>query len=105
MQRESLVSIAHALEQILEVLRTEITGLDGRLRPSDKSLSKTADIRDLGLSARSYNALKHNDINTVEDLCLLYESDALRLKNLGMRSVREIKEVLHGMGLKLKGEK
>lgn len=59
-------------------------------------------IEDLRLSARSFNALHHNqDISYIWQLLQYSEPQLLRVKNLGETSLNEIKEKLAQMGLEL----
>jgi len=56
-------------------------------------------IEELELSVRSYNCLKRSGINTLEDLTTKTESQMLMIRNLGMKSFKEIKELLEEKGL------
>ena len=56
-------------------------------------------VEDLELSVRSYNCLKNADIQTIGDLVLRTESDMLKTKNFGKKSLLEIKDILGSMGL------
>jgi len=58
-------------------------------------------IEDLELSVRAYNCLKSAGINTVSELVQKTESELLKTKNFGRRSLDEIKEVLAKNGLRL----
>lgn len=58
-------------------------------------------VEDLELSVRSYNCLKNASIKTIADLVQKTEQEMLRTKNFGRKSLNEIKEILHGMGLRL----
>lgn len=58
-------------------------------------------IEELDLSVRSYNCLKNAGIRTVSDLVQKTESEMLRTKNFGRKSLNEIREILSGMGLAL----
>jgi DNA-directed RNA polymerase subunit alpha len=58
-------------------------------------------VEELELSVRSYNCLKNADIKTIADLVQKTEQEMLRTKNFGRKSLNEIKEILHGMGLRL----
>jgi len=60
-------------------------------------LDKSVD--ELELSVRSYNCLKNADIRTIRDLIKRTEKDMLGTKNFGKKSLTEIKDMLHGMGL------
>ena len=60
-------------------------------------------ISDLGLSCRSYNALlNYTKIHTVGDLIMCTETDLLKTKNFGRRSLNEIKGILAKRNLHLK---
>lgn len=58
-------------------------------------------IEDLELSVRAYNCLKSAGINTIAELVQKTETELLKTKNFGKRSLEEIKEVLAKLGLKL----
>ena len=49
-------------------------------------------IEELGLSARTANALTNNDIKTVRDLVMLSDSDLKDLKGFGAKALDEVKE-------------
>ena len=61
-------------------------------------------IEDLDLSVRSFNCLKRAGINTVEDLTNRTESEMIKVKNLGKKSLEEVINKLQGLGLELKRE-
>ena len=61
-------------------------------------------IEELDLSVRSYNCLKRAGINTVEDLINNSEEDMMKVRNLGRKSLEEVINKLHGLGLALKKE-
>lgn len=61
-------------------------------------------IEELDLSVRSYNCLKRATINTVEDLINNSEEDMMKVRNLGRKSLEEVINKLHGLGLALKKE-
>jgi DNA-directed RNA polymerase subunit alpha len=56
-------------------------------------------VDELELSVRSYNCLKNADIRSIRDLIKRSERDMLTTKNFGKKSLTEIKDMLHGMGL------
>ncbi|MGI8555441.1 MAG: DNA-directed RNA polymerase subunit alpha [Pyrinomonadaceae bacterium] len=56
-------------------------------------------VDELELSVRSYNCLKNADIRTIRDLVHRSEDEMLNTKNFGKKSLTEIKDMLHGMGL------
>ena len=58
-------------------------------------------VNELELSVRAANCLKNANIKTIADLVQKTESDMLRTKNFGKKSLNEIKEILAEMGLSL----
>ena len=56
-------------------------------------------IEDLELSVRSFNCLKRAGISTVEDLANKAESDMMKVRNLGKKSLDEVTNKLHSLGL------
>jgi DNA-directed RNA polymerase subunit alpha len=58
-------------------------------------------VEELELSVRSYNCLKNANIRTIRELVQKTESEMLRTKNFGRKSLNEIKEILATMGLSL----
>ncbi len=56
-------------------------------------------VDELELSVRSYNCLKNAEVRTIRDLIRRSEKDMLGTKNFGKKSLNEIKDMLHGMGL------
>ncbi|KRN04266.1 MULTISPECIES: DNA-directed RNA polymerase subunit alpha [Holzapfeliella] len=61
-------------------------------------------IEELDLSVRSYNCLKRAGINTVQDLSDRSESDMMRVRNLGRKSLEEVKQKLSDLNLSLRQE-
>jgi len=59
-------------------------------------------IEELDLSVRSYNCLKRDDIHTVSELTSRTEEEMMKVKNLGKKSLKEIKEKLAAIGLSFK---
>jgi len=64
----------------------------------NENLLKSVD--ELELTVRSYNCLKNANIKTIADLVQMTEQEILRTKNFGRKSLNEIKEILHSMGLR-----
>lgn len=67
------------------------------LQPAPWSLERS--VRSLGLSTRSRNCLKNNNINTLGDLIEWTETEIIRTPNFGRVSLTEIKERLAEIGL------
>ena len=65
----------------------------------NENLFRTVD--DLELSVRSANCLKNANIRHIGELVIRSESEMLKTKNFGRKSLNEIKEILGEMGLSL----
>jgi len=63
----------------------------------NENLLKTVD--ELELTVRAANCLKNAQIKTIADLVQKTEYEMLKTKNFGRKSLNEIKEILHSMGL------
>ncbi|MEH7149177.1 DNA-directed RNA polymerase subunit alpha [Bacillus thuringiensis] len=59
-------------------------------------------IEELDLSVRSYNCLKRAGINTVQELANKTEEDMMKVRNLGRKSLEEVKHKLEELGLCLR---
>jgi DNA-directed RNA polymerase subunit alpha len=73
---------------------------------TERGMDKAGDqlnrsVEELELSVRSYNCLKNANIQTIGELVQKTESEMLRTKNFGRKSLNEIKEILGTMGLAL----
>lgn len=58
-------------------------------------------VEELDLSVRSYNCLKRAGINTVDELTQKTEEDLMKVRNLGKKSLEEVKKKLAELGLSL----
>ena len=65
--------------------------------PLNENLFRSVD--ELELSVRSANCLKNDNIIYIGDLVQKTEGEMLRTPNFGRKSLNEIKEILHEMGL------
>ena len=75
----------------------------------EKEESKTArvlemSIEDLELTVRSFNCLKRAGISTVQDLANKTESDMMKVRNLGRKSLDEVTNKLIALGLNFTSE-
>ena len=61
-------------------------------------------IEELDFSVRTYTCLKRAGINTVDDLLQRTESDMIKIKNLGKKSLEEVIFKLNALGLSLMDE-
>jgi DNA-directed RNA polymerase subunit alpha len=58
-------------------------------------------VEELELSVRSYNCLQKANIKTIRELVGKTDSEMLKTRNFGRKSLNEIKAILSGMGLSL----
>jgi DNA-directed RNA polymerase subunit alpha len=77
----------------------EAAGDAPRTGAGNENLDKS--VEELELSVRSYNCLKNANIRTIRELVAKTEAEMLKTKNFGRKSLNEIKEILHTMGLSL----
>ncbi|MDA7735948.1 hypothetical protein N8840_00335 [Porticoccaceae bacterium] len=71
------------------------------LPPKIKDEGLDRKIDEFDLSVRSSNALNANNVHTINDLLLFSEFTLSKLPSLGMKSVLEIKDLVHSLGLSL----
>lgn len=93
-----------AFEEAAAILVNQYTALAGSTTiasapapgtPDEDSESElTTSIEDLGLSARTANALINNEIRTVHDLVTLSEQELRELKGFGSKAFEEVKDKL-----------
>ena len=70
--------------------------------PKVKALETT--IEDLDFSVRAYNCLKRAGIHTLQDLVNKSESDMMKIRNLGKKSLKEVLDKVKELGLLLRDE-
>lgn len=61
-------------------------------------------IEDLDLQVRSYNCLKRAGITTVEELTQKSEDEIAKIRNLGKKSLKEVKDKIYELGLKFRND-
>ena len=84
-----------------EAKKAEIM-VESKETKKEKVLEMT--IEELDMSVRSFNCLKRAGIDTVEDLTNRTEEDMIKVRNLGKKSLEEVIQKLHSLGLDLKKE-
>ncbi len=82
-----------------EAKNTEVM-IESKETVKEKVLEMT--IEELDMSVRSFNCLKRAGIDTVEDLTNKTEEDMIKVRNLGKKSLEEVIQKLHSLGLDLK---
>ncbi len=73
--------------------------VDEKKQKTLTNLSKS--VEELELSVRSYNCLKNANIQTIAELVQKGDTEMLKTRNFGRKSLNEIKEILEEMGLGL----
>ena len=110
---EALSKSANILIKYLKVFTKfspEDVELEGELiskeekEKSEKEKILNKSIEELDFSVRSYNCLKKSNINTLRDIVNYSPMEVIKIKNLGKKSLDEIKEKLTKYGFVL-GEK
>jgi DNA-directed RNA polymerase subunit alpha len=69
---------------------------------NDRNKLMEMTIEELDLSVRSYNCLKRAGINTVAELCAKTDEEMIKVRNLGKKSLEEVKQKLANIGLSLR---
>ena len=85
---------------LTEIAKTAEVMKEADTESDDRILERT--IEELDLSVRSYNCLKRAGINTVHDLTEKSEAEMMKVRNLGRKSLEEVKLKLIDLGLGLK---
>jgi len=94
--KDHMLLFIHFEEEPVEEEEEEV---DEELERFKELLSRS--VEELELSVRSSNCLKAANIKTLGDLVRKTESDMLKYRNFGRKSLKEIVEILEGMGLRL----
>lgn len=103
---EAVAQAARILQDHLQVFVSfheepvqEVPAVDEERQRLFENLNRSVD--ELELSVRSYNCLKNANIRTIGELVQKNESEMLKTRNFGRKSLNEIKEILTEMGLSL----
>ena len=105
-------AIALASRILIEHLEI-VTDLSAIADVSGMMIEKTEDpkvkaletsIEDLDFSVRAYNCLKRAGIHTLQDLVNKSESDMMKIRNLGKKSLKEVLDKIRDMGLVLRDD-
>jgi DNA-directed RNA polymerase subunit alpha len=84
-------------------LTENVGGLEMMVEKEEEKKVKVLEmtIDELDLSVRSYNCLKRAGINTVDELIQRDEVDMMKVRNLGRKSLDEVRQRLASLGLSL----
>lgn len=96
----SKILISHL--ELLSEIDSEVNGMESLMQDfvndgNAKKINMT--IEDLDLTVRSYNCLKRANISTVQELTEKTEDEMSRVRNLGKKSLKEVKEKLAELNL------
>lgn len=95
--RDHLDILGNMDESALE----EVENMEAVVEDTSSSIQHKM-IEDLELSVRSYNCLKRAGITTVEELIQKTEDEMIHVRNLGKKSLKEVKEKIYSLGLSFK---
>lgn len=90
--------------QLFMNLTDDISGVEIGVEREEEKRDRLLEmpIEELDLSVRSFNCLKRAGINTVGELTEKTDEDMMKVRNLGKKSLEEVKEKLFALGLSLK---
>ncbi len=113
-------SVCIMCRRVLEKLRTsrEVFEIDLQIQSHEMAIiylkklksgerfTEDAPIEKLNISARAYNCLKRNGINTVEQVASLSETELMQIRTVGrttaLEIIRAVRQIEHGWGVPLK---
>ena len=92
-------SVAWAAKILIDHLQL-LTKVDEQVSEMDSVMKEAQG--EVDLSVRSYNCLKRAGIQTVEELTQKTEDEMMRVRNLGKKSLKEVKDKIYELGLSFK---
>jgi DNA-directed RNA polymerase subunit alpha len=103
---EALGDAAEILQDSLGIFRLsgDLPEVNPAGAPTGSKNPGEMNIEDLDLSVRSFNCLKRAGINTVSDLSQKTEDEMMKVRNLGRKSLEEVKNKLADIGVALQEE-
>ena len=101
---ESIALASRIITEHFEILTelnsiADIKGLMAEQDEDPKVKALETSIDDMEFSVRAYNCLKRSGINTMQDLVNRKESDMMKIRNLGKKSLKEVLDKVKEMGL------
>ena len=104
--RQALQEAARQLTDILELFTNGHEGprTEARNRVGRAVINDERPVEDLELTVRSYNCLKREGVDTIGQLATMTEEELMNIRNLGMKSVDEIRSKLIEYGYQLESE-
>ena len=104
--RQALQEAARQLTDILGLFTNGYEGprTEARSRVGRAVINDERPVEDLELTVRSYNCLKREGVDTIGQLATMTEEELMNIRNLGMKSVDEIRSKLIEYGYQLESE-
>ena len=104
--RQALQEAARQLTDILGLFTNGYEGprTEARTRVGRAVINDERPVEDLELTVRSYNCLKREGVDTIGQLATMTEEELMNIRNLGMKSVDEIRSKLIEYGYQLESE-
>ena len=99
MAAKMLIDHFYSLVELSTKAMTEDFMIERKSEEATRNLEKP--IEDLDLSVRSYNCLKRAGIHTLGELIEKTEEDMMKVRNLGKKSLKEVKQKLEELNLSL----
>jgi DNA-directed RNA polymerase subunit alpha len=102
---EAAAILDRYFQHFMQFAGAGLAGVEGFALPAVDTGEHAPDTRieDLDFSVRTYNCLKKANILTLGDLVQTTEADLMQIRNFGKKSLLEVREKVHHMGLSLKG--
>lgn len=102
-------ALQEAARQLMDILGLFTNGYEGprteaRSRVGRAVINDERPVEDLELTVRSYNCLKREGVDTIGQLATMTEEELMNIRNLGMKSVDEIRSKLIEYGYQLESE-
>ncbi|NLJ80473.1 MAG: DNA-directed RNA polymerase subunit alpha [Firmicutes bacterium] len=90
--------------KLFTALTDDVADVEIMVEKPEESIDRLMEmtVEELDLSVRSYNCLKRAGINIVDELVRKTEEDMMKVRNLGKKSLAEIKGKLDELGLSLR---
>ncbi|HOA77948.1 MAG: DNA-directed RNA polymerase subunit alpha [Bacilli bacterium] len=95
-----LIQHFEVISQLNELINEQDYMYEREEKVTNKKLEKK--IEELDLSVRSYNSLKRAGIHTIGELTQKTEEEMMRIRNMGRKSLKEVIQKLHELGLDLR---
>src|SRR5215210_3616207 len=102
-------ALQEAARQLMDILGLFTNGYEGPRAAAPNRVGRNVinderPVEDLELTVRSYNCLKREGVDTIGQLATMTEEELMNIRNLGMKSVDEIRSKLIEYGYQLESE-